>query len=144
MSLTVELKPGERMIIGRSLITNGPQRARIVIEGDEPVLRERDILTPEKADTPAKRVYLTVQLMYLRGSTGDLHEPYFELVHDILQAAPSMRPYIDRVNNHLLTGMLYKALREAKALVAYEGGILEHAERSSGLPAGGPADGESA
>lgn len=144
MSLTVELKPGERIIIGRSLLTNGPHRARIVIEGDEPVLRERDILTPDNADTPAKRIYLTVQLMYLRGSTGDLHKPYFELVHDILGAAPSTRPHVDRMNNHLLTGALYKALKEAKALVAHEGGIFRDAQRSSRLPAGRTEDGDTA
>jgi flagellar biosynthesis repressor protein FlbT len=140
MSLTVELKPGERIIIGRSLLTNGPHRARINIEGDEPVLRERDILTTERADTPAKRIYLAVQLMYLRGTTSDLHKPYFELVQNIVEAAPSTRPHIDRMNNHLLTGSLYKALKEAKALVAYEGGIFRDAERGSRLPTGSAKD----
>jgi flagellar protein FlbT len=65
MALKVELKPGERIIIGESVITNDNQRTRLFIEGDAPILREKDILTPETADTPAKRVYLAVQLMYL-------------------------------------------------------------------------------
>jgi len=35
-----------------------------MIEGHVPILREKDILTAERADTPAKRIYLAVQLMY--------------------------------------------------------------------------------
>ena len=66
MALKVELKPHERIIIGSCVITNTDQRARLLIDGDNvPILREKDILTPETADTPAKLVYLAVQLMYI-------------------------------------------------------------------------------
>jgi len=65
MGLKVELKPGERIIIGESIVTNDDQRTRLVIEGDAPILREKDIMTVEDANTPCKRVYLVVQLMYL-------------------------------------------------------------------------------
>ena len=65
MSLKVELKPGERILIGECVITNAGQRARFVIDGKKvPILREKDILTAETADTPAKRIYLAVLLMY--------------------------------------------------------------------------------
>src|SRR5271168_3144100 len=66
MALKVELKPNERIIIGSCVITNTDQRARLLIDGDKiPILREKDILTPETADTPPKLVYLAVQLMYI-------------------------------------------------------------------------------
>jgi len=65
MALKVELKPGERIILGDCVITNDDQRTRLLIEGHVPVLREKDILTPQTADTPAKRIYLAVQLMYV-------------------------------------------------------------------------------
>jgi flagellar protein FlbT len=58
MALKVELKPGERILIGDSVITNGAQRTRFLIDGRSPVLRERDIITAEQANTPAKRIYL--------------------------------------------------------------------------------------
>ncbi len=51
MGLKVELKPGERIIVGESIITNDDQRTRLIIEGDAPILREKDILTPETANT---------------------------------------------------------------------------------------------
>src|SRR5579859_1432197 len=66
MALKVELRPHERIIVGNCVITNTDQRARLLIDGDNvPILRERDILTPETANTPAKLVYLAVQLMYI-------------------------------------------------------------------------------
>lgn len=66
MALKVELKPHERIIIGNCVVTNTDQRARLLIDGDNvPILREKDIMTPETADTPAKLVYLAVQLMYI-------------------------------------------------------------------------------
>jgi flagellar biosynthesis regulator FlbT len=66
MALKVELKPNERIIIGNCVITNTDQRARLLIDGDKvPILREKDIMTPEAADTVAKLVYLAVQLMYI-------------------------------------------------------------------------------
>src|SRR6185312_2905060 len=66
MALKVELKPHERIIIGSCVITFTDQRARLLIDGDNvPILREKDIMTPETADTPAKLIYLAVQLMYI-------------------------------------------------------------------------------
>ena len=48
MALKVELKPHEKIIVGSCVITNTDQRAKFLIEGDRlPVLREKDILTPE-------------------------------------------------------------------------------------------------
>ena len=64
MGLKVELKPGERFILGECIVTNGDQRTRLLIEGDTPILREKDIMTAAQANTPAKRIYLAVQLMY--------------------------------------------------------------------------------
>ena len=96
MALKVELKPNERIIIGACVVTNTDQRARLLIDGDRiPILREKDILTPETADTPAKLIYLAVQLMYLSPDPMAHHPTYFSLVRDILSAMPSAWPFIE-------------------------------------------------
>jgi flagellar protein FlbT len=130
MALKVELKPNERIIIGSVVLRNSDSRARFFIEGHAPILREKDILTSESATTPARKIYLAVQLMYLsEGDTVRYHGPYFELVRDFLGAAPSALPYIADVNNLILSGDLYKALKAAKKLVEYETELLGHATR---------------
>ena len=133
MSLKVELKPGERIIIGECVITNADQRTRLVIDGQAPILREKDILTAKTADSPAKRIYLAVQLMYISRDPTAHHQIYFELVRNILHAAPSSWPLIESINNHILTGELYKALKHAKKLIAYEMELIENAKRGTGL-----------
>ncbi|NVO15119.1 MAG: flagellar biosynthesis repressor FlbT [Rhodoplanes sp.] len=139
MALKVELKPGERIILGDCVITNSDQRARLLIDGEVPILREKDILTAETADTPAKRIYLAVQLMYTSKDARAYHEIYFRLLSEILNAAPSTSPLIESVNNHILAGEMYKALKEAKKLIAYEKELVDHAKRSHGQPADEPS-----
>src|SRR5215470_12459013 len=144
MALKVELKPGERIILGECVVTNHDQRTRLVIEGHVPILREKDIMTLEHADTPAKRIYVAVQLMYTSKDPRQHHEVYFTLVRDILKAAPSMWRYIETINNHILTGEMYKALKDAKKLIAYEQELLSNAKRGAGLRIGRQADRQSA
>ena len=140
MALKVELKPNERILIGESVITNCNQRSWLVIEGASPILREKDILTATRADTPAKRIYLAVQLMYTSRDPRAHHEVYFALVRQIVQAAPSTWGYVEDINNQILTGNLYKALKEAKKLIAYEARLLENAERGTNLQKRGKAN----
>jgi flagellar biosynthesis repressor protein FlbT len=144
VSLKVELKPGERIIIGECVITNADQRTRLLIDGQAPILREKDILTTKTADSPAKRIYLAVQLMYTSRDPVVHHQLYFELVRDILGAAPSTWRYIEAINNQILTGQMYKALKEAKKLIAYESELIENAKRRTGLRSGGEAGRKSA
>jgi flagellar biosynthesis repressor protein FlbT len=126
MALKVELKPHERIIIGSCVITNTDQRARLLIDGDNiPILREKDILTPETADTPAKLLYLAVQLMYISPEARANQGTYFNLVKDIVTAVPSAWPYIEAINSHILSGDLYQGLKEARKLVAYEKKLLD-------------------
>jgi len=66
MPLRIELKPFERIVIGESVIVNSGTRTCFLIEGEAPVLREKETVTAETANTPAKRLYLCVQMMYLR------------------------------------------------------------------------------
>jgi flagellar protein FlbT len=128
MALKVELKPHERIIIGNCVITNTDQRARLLIDGEKiPILREKDILTPETADTPAKLIYLAVQLMYISPEPQVNHGTYFNLIRDVVTTAPSMWPLIEGINICILSGELYQALKEAKKLVTYEKKLLDEA-----------------
>jgi len=126
MALKVELKPHERIIIGSCVITNVDQRARLLIEGENtPVLREKDILTPATANTPAKLIYLAVQLMYLSPDPKQHHPTYFNLLKDMLTVDPNSWSIIEGINNLILEGDLYRALKEAKKLIAHEKELLD-------------------
>jgi flagellar biosynthesis repressor protein FlbT len=126
MALKVELKPNEKIIIGNVVLRNSENRTRFFIDGHAPILREKDILTSESADSPAKRIYLAVQLMYLDGEAVNHNEVYFPLIRDFMNAAPSSTPLIAEINNCILSGDLYKALKAAKKLIDYEQELISN------------------
>ncbi len=131
MALKVELKPGERILIGECVITNSDRRTTFLIDGKVPIIREKDMMTAEQATTPAKRIYLSILLMYTSREPGEQHATYFALVRDIVQAAPSTWPQIEIINNHILTGDLYKALKQARQLIQYEQELMNDASGTS-------------
>jgi flagellar protein FlbT len=61
------------------------------------------------------------------------HEVYFALIRDIVQAAPSTWPFIESINNHILRGELYKALKQSRKLIEYEQELLLHAAGGESL-----------
>lgn len=123
--LKIELKPGERFILGDCVVTNGAHRTRLAVEGAAPILREKDIMTARRANTPAKRIYLAVQRMYTTKHRQENYALYLGLVREMLAAAPGARPFIDSINNQILTGELYKALKQARKLIAQEKELLK-------------------
>jgi flagellar biosynthesis repressor protein FlbT len=140
MALRIELKPGERILIGDCVITNSNQRTRFLVDGRAPILREKDIVTARQADTPAKRIYLAVQLMYTSYDPRMHHETYFALVRDFVAAAPSAWPLIENINNQILSGDLYKALKTTRKLIRFEQELLSHERSRPPLRKRGKAD----
>jgi len=120
VALKIELKPGERILIGDCVLTNTDQRVRFLLEGPLPVLREKDIMSVSEADTVAKRIYLAVQFMYLAKRPEDHYFLYLDLVRAMLHATPQAQPAIESINNRILMGDLYKALKEARKLISYD------------------------
>jgi flagellar biosynthesis repressor protein FlbT len=124
MALRVVLKPGERIIIGQSLITNSDTRATFLIDGEAPILREKDILTAETANTPVKRLYLCIQLMYLENDIPKYQDLYMGFVKDLLEAVPSFRATIETASKLILAGSLYNSLKEVRKLFPREEALL--------------------
>ena len=144
MALKVELKPDERFILGGCLVTNGPERIKLLIEGNAPILREKNIISAKQANTPAKRIYLAVQLMYTARDPRLYHEAYFVLMRELVHAAPSAWPHIVTMNNHILAGEMYKALKSAKTLIDYEKELIDRATPGTNLRRGFQTDRKSA
>jgi flagellar biosynthesis repressor protein FlbT len=120
LALKIELKPNERILLGDCVVTNTGPRTRLRIEGQVRVLREKDIMTLSRADSLAKLIYLAIQFIYTAKNPKEHHELYFRLSDQFLKAAPGAKSIVENINNLILTGEVYKALREARKLIAYE------------------------
>ena len=120
MPLRVELKPFERIVIGETVIINSGTRTSFLIDGEAPILREKDTVTAETANTPVKRLYFCVQMMYLKNDIPRYRAAYLGFAKDLRDAMPDSRDVIDAVNNHVSAGTLYKALKEIRKLMKRE------------------------
>jgi len=135
MPLRIELKPNERLIIGETTIRNGPKRSSFVVESQSRILRESDIITQSEADTPCKRLYVALEHMYLADDPNAGETAFVEIANQIMQAAPGTRPHVLLIYEQLREGKLYKALKQARKLIAYETELLALADRDDDTPA---------
>ena len=126
MPLKITLKPHERMIVGGAVITNGNTRCDLLVENKVSILRQKDIIREKDADSPCRKIYFTIQLMYIdEENLTEHHNTYWKLVQDIIKAAPSMLALIDQISDFILNNKYYQALRLATKLIDYEQEIID-------------------
>lgn len=132
MSLRITLKPGEKIFIGGAVVQNGDSPAELSILNDTALLREKDILAEEQADSACKQIYLCVQLMYIDvANITKYQQTYRRLLKEVVSMAPSTANYLAAINTDLACGRYYQALKEARRLVEYEQELIEHARQSA-------------
>jgi flagellar protein FlbT len=131
MALKITLKADERVIIGGAVLKNVTGRAiELAVENQTPLLREKEILTQSSADSPCKKVYLAIQMMYVdRANLGDYHKIYWDITKDVIAAAPSTLPAVRVISELVYEERYYAAMKEAKKLIAYEEKLIRHATK---------------
>lgn len=131
MALIIDLKPGEKVLVGEAVITNDQQRTRLHIAGSAPILREKDVLKEEDIKTPCERIYFLVQCMYIANDPMQYHEKFFDVEREVQKAAPSMSFFFGNINTHIIDGAYYKALKEAREMLKYEEELLSNAKTTA-------------
>jgi flagellar protein FlbT len=132
MPLRLDLKPREKLFVGGAVLVNGDSRSTFTVLNDVPILREKDILTEAEANTPCKRIYLCVQLMYMDPAGFEKYNQlYLSLMKDVIQAAPSTASLLTNIGEEVLAGQYYVALKQAMKLVKYEKELVSHVGQSA-------------
>ena len=133
MALKITLKPNEKVIVGGAVVTNGnAKNSSLIIENNVPVLRQKDILSDKDATSHCSRIYFIIQLMYIDPENMTDHQQiYWKLIGDLLDAVPRLITHIDEINEHILIGNYYRALKLAGQLIEYEQEVLKHAAPST-------------
>jgi len=130
MALHITLKPREKMILSGAVITNGSgSRCNLIIKNKIPILREKDILSENEVDSPCRRIYFVIQLMYIDEENLEIHQKnYWKLVKDLINAAPSTVGLIDSIGEEIVNGRYYQALKLAQKLIDYEQEIISRVQ----------------
>jgi len=119
MTLKLSLKPGEKFVVNGAVLINGDKPASFIVENQVTVLRDRDMLQPAEATTPAKRIYYAILMLY-QGQDG-AERYYDEFVQEM---SSFMRDITDgetlnlcvAISRDVLVGHTYKALIKCHTL----------------------------
>ncbi len=123
MPLKLSLRPGEKFVVNGAVVQNGDRRAALVLQNKASVLREKDIMQADEADTPAKRIYFPIMLMYLDEPGRDKAQVEFAsrlaefmgVVRD-----PIILSECIGVSKEVMAGEYYRALMRCRKLISYE------------------------
>ena len=140
MPLKLSLRPGERFVLNGAVVQNGDRRAVLILQNKASVLREKDIMQSEEVNTPARRIYFPVMMMYLDEAGADRY--YDEFVRRMGEfmgviVNPDVLAECVNISRLCMTREYYKALMLCRKLIEYEDERLGNVP--SGLSAGGDA-----
>jgi len=137
MPLKLSLKPGEKFVLNGAVVQNGDRRGVLILQNKASVLREKDIMQLSDVNSPAKRIYFPVMMMYLdESSAPKVYDEFVLRLSEFMGAIRNPEVLVDcvAVSKHVLAREYYKALMTARKLVEYEEQRLGNA---SGVQAGG-------
>jgi len=133
MPLKLSLKPHEKFVLNGAVLMNGDRRASLVIENKASILREKDIMQSEEADTPIKRIYFPIMMMYLDAETSQAYYDEFVTRMTEFMNAVSNREALTlcvEISRDVLQGQYYRALMKCRKLFEFENVRLNYVPAS--------------
>ena len=129
MALKLSLKPGEKFVINGGVVQNGDRRIDLVILNKVSILRNKDIMQLDDADTPLKRIYFAVMMMYMdKKSEKQFYQEFVERISEFMKAIKNEKALAECVSiiEHVQAKRYYKALAGCKKLIPFEKQRLEY------------------
>lgn len=130
MPLKLSLKPGERFVLNGAVVQNGDRRGVLILQNKASVLREKDIMQSEDVNSPARRVYFPVMMMYLDEAGAEkYHDEFVRRMSEFMGVItnPAILNECVAISRHTLSREYYKALMLSRKLIDYEDERLGHA-----------------
>ncbi len=126
--LVLKLAPKERVLVNGAVIENGDRRSRLsIVTPDANILRLRDAIHPEDANTPVRRVCYAMQLI-LTGDTDPVEErlPMLRRIEELSQVFtdPDSRATLAEATDALINDNHYRCLKALRALLAREDRLM--------------------
>jgi flagellar protein FlbT len=141
MPLKLSLKPGERFVVNGAVLQNGDRRAVLLLQNKASILREKDIIQPDDANTPARRIYFPIMMMYLEpAEANSYYDDFVVRLNEFMNAirSPDILKECVSLSREVMAQDYYKALTRCRRLLAYEERLLGNVH--PGVPDDGAED----
>jgi flagellar protein FlbT len=128
MSLKIDLKAGEKFIVNGAVMVAGKSGASLILQNQATFLRAKDIMQEHEANTPAKRIYFVIMLMYIDPEGHDEYYSKFAgLIDDYLAntSLAEVRRALMGILQQVNMKRFYQALKLCKSLIQFEAKLLE-------------------
>jgi flagellar biosynthesis repressor protein FlbT len=135
MPLKLSLKSGERFVVNGAVLQNGDRRAVLLLQNKASILREKDIIQPEEANTPVRRIYFPIMMMYLEPAEAEKYYDEFVMRLNELMGAVRSTDILKEcvsLSREVMSAEYYKALTRCRKLITFEQGLLGNVD--PGLP----------
>ncbi len=126
--LVLKLAPKERVLVNGAVIENGDRRSRLsIVTPDANILRLRDAIHPENANTPVRRVCYAAQLV-LTGDSDPAEDrlPMLRRIEELSQVFldADSRAALAEATEALLDDNHYRCLKSLRTLLPREERLL--------------------
>ena len=122
--LVIRLAPHERVLLNGAVIENGDRRASLSIKTPNAnVLRLRDAIHPEQANTPVKRTCYLAQLILAGDAHAqDMATPLLRSIEQLSQVFTDLdsRQLLKNASEAALNGEFYQTLKFLRLLLPRE------------------------
>ena len=127
MTLRISLRDGEQLIVNGAVL-RAIGRTDLCVENNVALLRGREVMSPDEATTPARRLYYACMIAYIdpHGATVH-HDEIVRYLRDLMGAleAPEAKATCASFARKVATGDFYRALADCRALIEYETAALD-------------------
>ncbi len=127
--LVLKLRPSERIMINGAVIENGDRRTRLnVLTPNANVLRLRDAIHPNEANTPVKRVCYIAQLLLAgEAEPGEARKQLMQGIEQLAQVFrdPQSHQHLAEAKVQLKQENDYQTLKFLRCLLPAEAALME-------------------
>lgn len=126
--LVLKMAPRERVLINGAVLENGVRRSRFaIITPNANVLRLKDAIHPERADTPMGRICFQLQLVLAGSSDPEIvQEQISNQISEVsrILVDPFSQEHLSHAMRSISQGKFYNALKSLKSLLPVENELL--------------------
>ncbi|RSU53889.1 flagellar biosynthesis repressor FlbT [Sphingomonas sp. S-NIH.Pt15_0812] len=128
MTLRIALRDGEKMIVNGAVL-RARGRTELLIENQVSLLRAREVMHPDQATTPARRLYLATMFAYIDEPNRANHQnQVVDLLADLMSVfeRPAARAACLEFARFVATNDFYRALGACRVLIDHETAVFAH------------------
>lgn len=126
MTLRIALRDGEKMVVNGAVLRS-VGRTDLCIDSKAAVLRGREVMSPEEANTPARQLYFHTMMAYIDpDGAGGHQDRIIASLRDVAAMLPGddARSLAASFARHAAGLSYYKALSDCRALIRLESEAL--------------------